>query len=135
MKKTAVVTALMLVGVAGMVFGQVNGGAPRGQQHSQPAGSLPAAGQKDGMSQETKQNMTAMMKRMNETMQKVTEAFENKAGRDTRNPLVIGRMMREMSLQMSEMAAAIEKGRVDPQTFINMQARMDSVNQRIEALP
>ncbi len=138
MKKSLVIIFLMLVGVAATVFGQMNSGAPGERQHRH-SGSAVVALQKDvtddqKMNQETKQNVTGMMKQMNEIMQKMTDTFENKVNKESRNLPVLGKMMRELSLQISEMAAVIEKGKLDPQTLTNMQARMESVNKRIDAI-
>ncbi len=137
MKKSLVIIFLMFVGVAATVFGQMNSGA--GERQHRHSGSAVVALQKDvtddqKMNQETKQNVTSMMKQMNEIMQKMTDTFENKVNKESRNLPVLGKMMRELSLQISEMAAVIEKGKLDPQTLTNMQARMESVNKRIDAI-
>ncbi len=140
MKKAVVMISMMLVGVfAVTAFGQMNGGMTGGQQQ-QPSGKVVTAQQSKDVtndrktSQETMQNMTGMMKQMNETMQKMTDTVENKTGKEGRNMPAVAKMMREMSVQMSEMAGLMEKGKIDPQTITKMQARMESVNQRIDAL-
>ncbi len=134
MKKAVLTISAMLVGVTASVFGQMNDRVPGAQR--QPSGSTMVAQQKDAsdqkMNPEIKQNITALMKQVNETMQKMTVSFENKESKEGR--AVLGRMMREMSLQMGEMAAAIEKGKLEPQTLTKMQARMESVNQRVDAI-
>jgi hypothetical protein len=140
MKKTVLTICMMLVGfTAATAFGQTSGGVMGGQQQQHSGNVMVAQQSKDmmngqKMNQEMRQNMAGMMKQMNETMQKMTNTIETKTVMESRNMLVIGKMMREMSVQMNEMAGNMEQGRIDPQTITKMQARMESVNQRIDAI-
>jgi hypothetical protein len=131
MKKTVWTIGILIVGLNAVIaFGQTNGMMQGHRSVMIAQQSKDTNGQK--VNQEMKRDVAGIMKQMNETMQKMTQTIDNKM--ESRNMPAIGKMMREMSVQMNEMAGHMVQGGIDPQTITKMQARMESMNQRLDAI-
>lgn len=127
MKNIIMGSIAMVVLLTAAAFGQMGGGAMGGMQNG-------GMGSQQPMSQNMMQNMTGMMKHMNEMMQKLSHPMGHMTVTEHAKFQDMAKIMREMATSMTELAAHMDKGKMDQATAVTMREKMNVLNKNLEAL-
>ena len=119
MKRILVVVAVLVGLTALTAFAQMGGGGGMGGQT---------------MTQEMMRDMSGMMEQMNGMMQKLAHPMRHVTVTDHAKMNEMGKIMREMAVQMNEMALHLESGKVDKGTVGRLQEKMKAIDGKLDAL-
>ncbi len=93
-----------------------------------------AGGKSMRVSQDMMDDMAGIMQQMNDLMDKLSHPMEHMTVSEHAELNKMGKIMRDMAEQMTEMATHMEKGLMDSKTVNKMRKHMDDINRALQYL-